>query len=801
MKSFVLCFAVLLIHALSFSQSITGKVKDGNLQPIAGATIRLLNQSDSLPVQTTSSEANGSFSFRQLHSGRFILSIDVIGLKPYQKPVSIDSMQNDLQLPEIILQPGDAKELTAVVVKSKKPLLEHSLDKTVVNADAMIGTAASNVLEVLARTPGVSVDNQGNISLKGRTGILVLINGRQTYMSAEDLAAYLKSLPGAILDKIELIDNPSARYDAAGNAIINLQLKKNRVGGLTGNVAAGYAQGKYGRQNYSINLNYNYKKINLFTNVGYNVDKNYTTDLYTRRYYHEDGSLSSSVLLDNNQVGTGKALNFMGGLDYEVTAKTSLGFVANINRGNRNGRFDYYSETFDSLQQLTGKGYGNTVSEDKRNNYGLNLNLLHKFSREGQELSADVNYLRYRFNGQQELINFLDEQPVSRFSYQLPSSIRIYTAKTDYVQPLNNGGKLETGIKSSFVKNDNTTDYYDKDGIAPVYDPALSNRFIYKENINAAYINGRQDWGRFSAQAGLRMEHTYISGKQPANAVSKDTGFSRNYVNWFPSVAVSYKLDSTGKNILGLMVSRRVNRPNYQLLNPFLFYKDNYSYSGGNPLLSPQFMSRYELKYRHGQFLWAELSYNDFRKVILQTTRAEDSLFITRPGNYAKGIMFLLSVGVNVSPTKWWSINSTVRLSRIGLRGTIYTEQLSPNTNVLRWELNNYFTINPRLSAELSSYYASADMNGQTSTSGMYRLNAAIQQKIGEKGSIRLVMDDIFHTWIYHNRSMGLKQADFIQTSESGTQRFGLAFTYRFGKKSVKGRKSDAVEEERGRVE
>jgi len=250
-----------------------------------------------------------------------------------------------------------------------------------------------------------------------------------------------------------------------------------------------------------------------------------------------------------------------------------------------------------------------------------------------------------------------------------------------------------------------------------------------------------------------------------------------------------------------LMVSRRVNRPNYQLLNPFLFYKDNYSYSGGNPLLSPQFMSRYELKYRHGQFLWAELSYNDFRKVILQTTRAEDSLFITRPDNYAKGIMFLLSVGVNVSPTKWWSINSTVRLSRIGLRGTIYTEQLSPNTNVLRWELNNYFTINPRLSAELSSYYASADMNGQTSTSGMYRLNAAIQQKIGEKGSIRLVMDDIFHTWIYHNRSMGLKQADFIQTSESGTQRFGLAFTYQFGKKSVKGRKSDAVEEERGRVE
>lgn len=801
MKNFILCFAVLLTSIFSFSQTLTGKVKDNGLQPVAGATVRLLNQSDSLPVQITSSEVNGSFSFRQLHSGRFILAIDMIGLQSYHQLVNIDSLQSNLQLPEIILHPGEAKELTAVIVRSKKPLLEHFPDKTIVNADAMIGSAASNVLEVLSRTPGVSIDNQGNISLNGKTGILLLINGRQTYMSAQDLNNYLKSLPGAALDKIELIDNPSARYDAAGNAIINLQLKRNRAGGFTGSVAAGYAQGKYGRQNYSVNLNYNYRKISLFTNMGYNVDKNYTTDWYSRRYYHEDGSLSSSVLLDNNQVGTGRSFNFMGGLDYELAAKTTLGFVANINRGNRNGRFDYFSEKSDSLQQPAGRGYGNTLSKDKRNNLGLNLNLLHKFSREGQELNVNVNYLRYLFSSQQELANFLDEQPVSRFSYQQPSSIRIYTANADYVQPLKNNGRLEAGIKSSFVKNDNTTDYYNKAGTIPVYDPALSNRFIYKENINAAYINGQRNWGRFFAQAGLRMEHTYINGKQPANAVSKDTGFSRNYVNWFPSVALSYKLDSAGKNILSLMANRRVNRPNYQLLNPFLFYKDNYSYSGGNPLLNPQFMTRYELKYQHGQLWWTGFSYSDFRSVILQTTRAEDSLFITRPGNYAKGIAFFLNVGVNVSPAKWWSMNTTVRLSRIGLRGTIYTEQLKPNTNLLRWDLNNYFTINPRLNAELSGYYASADMNGQTSTSGMYRVNAAIQHKVGEKGSIRLVMDDIFHSWVYHNRSMGLKQADFIQTSESGTQRFGLAFTYRFGKKSAKGRKSDAVEEEKGRAE
>jgi hypothetical protein len=804
MKNVILCFAVLLIASVSFSQSITGTVKDSRHEPLAGATIRLLNPADSLPLQSASSEVNGRFNFHPSRTGMFILSIDVVGHTPYRQRINLDSMQNQLQLADIMLEPAKAKELTAVTVRSKKPLLEHSVDKTTVNVDAMISAAASNVLEVLSRTPGVSVDNQGSISLNGRGGVLVLIDGRQTYMSAQDLASYLKSLPGATLDKIELIDNPSAKYDAAGNAIINLQLKKNRAAGLTGGVAAGYSQGTYGRQNYSMNLNYHIKKITLFTNAGYNVDKNYSEDLYRRQYYQADGDLSSTVMLDNNQRNKGKSYNFMGGLDYQLSDKTILGFAGNFNHGNRNGQFDYYSETFDPAKQLTGKGYGNTVSQDKRNNYGLNLNIQHKFSRKGQELSGDVNYLHYQSRGQQELENFLEEQPASvvpesRFSYQLPSSIRIYTARADYVQALGKKGKLEAGVKSSFVKNDNTSDYYDKGGMTPEYDPALSNRFIYKENINAAYVNEQQSWGRISTQVGLRVEHTSINGKQPANAATADTSFSRNYVNWFPSVAVSYKLDSVGKKILSVVVTRRVNRPNYQSLNPFLFYRDNYSYSGGNPMLNPQIQNRYELKYQHGQLLNLGLSYNDFRGVILPTTRTEDSLFITRPNNFAKGIMFLLNIGVNVSPAKWWTINSTVRLSRIGLRGTIYSEQLSPNTNVLRWELSNYFTISKKLSAELSSYYASADMNGQTSTSGMYRINAGIQQKLGEKASIRLVMDDIFHSWVYHNRSMGLKQADFIQTNTSDTQRFGMAFTYRFGK-AAKSRKR-VEEEEKGRAE
>ncbi|RYY14393.1 MAG: TonB-dependent receptor, partial [Chitinophagaceae bacterium] len=593
MKNVILCMAFLFSASVSFSQTITGFVKDNRALPLAGATVRLVRQDDSLRVQTIGTSTEGQFVFANLQPGFFKLSIEMIGHETYQTKLQLDSAQKLLQLPTIVLQPAGAKELGAVVVRSKKPLLEHSIDKTTVNVDAMISSAASNVLEVLSRTPGVTVDNNGSISLNGKSGVLVLIDGRQTYMSASDLAVYLKSIPGASLDKIELIDNPSARYDAAGNAIINLQLKKNRAGGLTGGFSAGYSQGKYGRQNYSLNLNYYSKKITVFTNIGVNADKTYSEDIYQRRYFTAAGDLSSTVALDNNQRNSGRSINIMSGMDYQLSSSTTIGFVGNLNAGKRTSRFDYYSETFDAAKNPAGKGFGNTVGKDSRNNFGLNLNMLHKFKREGQELSGEVNYLNYQSAGQQELENFLEEQmtgitPASRFSYELPSSIHIYTAKADYVQKLKNKGRFEAGIKSSFVKNDNTSDYYDKDGVAPAYDPAMSNRFIYKENINAAYLNGLQNWGRFSAQAGLRMEHTYINGKQPANAALPGTAFSRNYVSWFPSAALSYKLDSAGRNILSVMMSRRLNRPNYQSLNPFLFYRDNYSYSGGNPMLNPQ---------------------------------------------------------------------------------------------------------------------------------------------------------------------------------------------------------------------
>ncbi|SKC09436.1 outer membrane beta-barrel family protein [Dyadobacter psychrophilus] len=714
--------------------------------------------------------------------------------------------------PSAVKAPEKAKDinLTEVTIVSKKPLIVQEIDKTVVNVEAMISAAASNTMEVLEKTPGISINSNGEISLNGRSGVLVLIDGKNTYMSGQDLAAYLRSLPGGNLDKIELIDNPSAKYDASGNAIINIRLKKNRIGGLTGSVSLGASIGKYARNNDAVNLNYNHKKLNLFANLGYNYEKNYRKDHFDRRFFEEGGALLSTVDLQNNLVYKDRGFNANVGMDYTASAQTVYGFIFNVNKGSRNGMFDYESSDFDAKNQLERTGAGDTKAKDTRTNLGFNFNLQHKFDKKGQELSADINYLNYKSNGNQALQNFTYAPKGAligqeKFRYIIPAGIDIYTAKADYVHPLKNKARLEAGFKSSIVDNDNVNRFYDVNGAEQTIDNSKSNHFKYHENINAVYLNGQKSWKRLGVQIGLRTENTMVRGRQLGNDEVQGSSFNKNYRGLFPSAYISYKLDTLGNNTLGLMAVRRITRPNYQLLNPFLFYRDQYSYTSGNPMLNPQYQSRIELKYQHKQFLNMGLSYNTFSDLIFQTTEAVNDVFTTRPKNIAGGFMLLLNTTVSTSPAKWWYLNYTARLSKIGMNGRVYTENLHFDVNILRLEINNYFTISPNWGAELGGYYASRDMTGQTLTKGMYRVNGAVQKKIWKgKGSLRVAFDDLFHSWVYNNKSLSLKQSEYFQTSESDSQRISFAMTYRFGKEAFMRKRrhnNNASDEEKGRID
>ncbi|CAG5018470.1 hypothetical protein DYBT9275_06008 [Dyadobacter sp. CECT 9275] len=810
---FSLLFLSICFHlfAQSPTKLISGTVKDTKNEVLPGATVRLLKSADSVLVKGEITDVNGKFSFKDLENSTYLLSITSLGQKQFTSvPLVIDDMHPAISLPVIILLPAKNIELNEVVIKSKKPLIVQEIDKTVVNVEAMISSAASNTLEVMEKTPGVSVSSSGEVSLNGRGGVLVLIDGRSTYMSGQDLAAYLKSLPGGLLDKIELMDNPPARYDASGNAVINIRLKKNREGGLTGNVAMGVSMGKYARTNDALNLNYNFRKVNVFANLGYGYEKNYNLDHFDRRFYNGDAEPTSTVNLVNDQRTVSKGINVNLGLDFAATSKTTYGLILNLNDGERNGKFDYASTTPRPVNGLETTGSGNTVSTDQRTNTSMNLNMLHKFNPNGRELSADVNYLHYQSRGNQTLRNYIFQSGgtpdgQNTFLYAVPSGINIYTAKADYVHPLKNKASIDAGFKTSVIDNDIIFDYYKVTNNVPSLDNSQSNHFRYHENINAIYINGQKKWKRLGAQFGLRVENTQARGKQLGNAEVEGSSFTKNYTGLFPGIFVNYKLDDAGKNTLGLMAVRRISRPNYQLLNPFVFYKDQYSYSSGNPMLNPQYQHRIELKYQHKQFLNMGLSYNKFTHSIFQTTRVDGNVLTTRPDNLAGGFMVLLNTTVSASPVKWWYTNTTLRLSRIGLKGLVDNENLNFSTNIARLEVNNYFTISKNIGAELGGYYASRDLTGQTVTSDMYRVNASVQQRIWKgKGSIRLTFEDLFHSWIYHNKSIGLPQSEYWQTGESDTQRVGFAMTYRFGKDTFARKRkhtNNAMDEEKGRIE
>lgn len=813
MKALIIFFFPMFLSLVITAQSrpgiISSSVKNNRNEAIQGATVSLLNAKDSAVLHTAVTDENGKFLFKGMGSGVYLLMIKTIGQRTYHSiPLQLDDKNTSILLPVIIRMEDRKNDLAEVVISGKRPLIQMEIDKTVVNVDAMISSASSNTMEVLEKTPGITVNGAGDLSLNGRSGVLVLIDGRSVYMSGQDLSAYLKSIPGSLLDKIELIDNPSAKYDSSGNGIINIRLKKKRSGGFTGSVSTGFTQGKYGRTNDAVSLNYNEKKINVFGNLGYSYEKNYSDDNSQRHFYNTEGSLTSMVSLLTCQKYSNRGTNANLGLDYAATENTTYGFQVGLNGNHRNGYLGYNSSNY-GAGGLDSTGRGSTKGGDSRTNFSSNVNLVHKFGKSGKELSADLNYLDYSASGQQSLQNSFygpdgSLTGGSEFLYNLPSSIHIYTLKADYVHPLQHKAKLEAGFKSSWVNNDNLSDDYLIRGNEQIIDNTRSNHFKYKENINSAYLNGQKNWKHLGIQLGIRVENTIANGQQMGNEAVAGSSFRKDYTQLFPAAFISYKLDTLGKHTFTAAVTRRISRPNYQLLNEFLFLRDQYSYSSGNSMLMPQYQYRYEVKYQYRQFLRMGLSYNHFTNGIFQTNRVVDDIFITRPENIATGYMLLLNTGISVTPAKWWSLNSDILLSKLGLDGNVNGTRINPATYVARINVLNQFSVGKKWSAELGGYYASRDLNGQAYTSGMYRVNAGVQKKIlRDKGSLRFSVDDAFHSWIYHNNSFNLVQADYFQTSESDTQRFGIAFTYRFGRDTFS-RKSkhqnNALDEEKGRM-
>lgn len=809
--SLVSIFISINSFAQSSDKNISGTVKDTQNEPIPGATVKLMKVSDSTVVQGKIANANGRFEFAGLASGTYMLNITAIGNKPYKSvTITLDETHKAVVLPVIILLPAKNINLKEVTVTAKKPLVEQEIDRTVINVESMVSAATSNTLEVLEKTPGVTVESNGEISLNGKNGVLVLIEGRPTYMSGEDLAAYLKSLPGGTLDRIELMTNPPARYDANGNAIINIRLKRNKVQGFNGSLNLSYNQGTLARSYDALNINFMKKKINIFGSLAYSRDANYSNEFSDRTLLDSEGNTFASINLENRFRNTSNALLGRFGMDFTLSPKTILGFNLNFNNRPRQSRLDYISKTYGASSNPDSIGKGSTDGTYKWRQAGANINFQHKFDNKGRELSADLNYISYHTDGEQIMPNFIYSSDGTlirdyEFLYLLPSDKRIYTAKVDYTHPFKNKVKFETGVKTSFVKDDNLSQYYHVIDGANIIDNRQSNHFIYRENINAAYVNAQKDWMRFGVQFGLRLENTQLSGNQLGNTEVAGMYFSRSYTGLFPTAFFSYKLDSLGEHILNLNYASRINRPNYQQLNPFVFYRDTYSYSAGNPYLNPTYNYRLELSYKYKRFFNLSLQYDQLKDNIFESTEAVGDILIRKPTNMANGYLIGLGTNLNLSPTKWWTVNFNTGVGRFSNEGQVGTEMIRTIMFTARAALFSQFKLKKDWSAELSGNYFSRMNVWQKIVEPRYRLNAAVQKKIMKgKGNLKFSIEDIFHTAYQKTTIIGLKQATSYTFNIQDTRRIGISFNYNFGKETFarKRRHNDnAADSEKDRID
>jgi iron complex outermembrane recepter protein len=811
MNKFFSLLAAVTISMSSFAQSggkISGSIKDGGNQKIIdAATISLLKAKDSSLVKAAVTDKEGNFIFENVKDGKYLLLATSTGhSKTYSNAIEISQANTTAEAGVLQLVPVD-KKLAEVIVTSKKPLIERKLDRTIVNVDAMISNTGSTALEVLEKAPGVTVDKDGNISLKGKQGVLIMLDGKQTYLSGPELTNMLRNMSSNQLEQVEIMTNPSAKYDASGRSgIINIKTKKNKQKGFNGSATTAYTQGIYSRTGNSVNLNYKNGKVNLFSTVSANYRNNFQELEIYRRYSNADKS--TKAVFEQNAFRTRHNGNYNAkiGADFYLNKKNTFGLVLSgtTNPEAENGENTSYLKSnngiVDSIVQAMSSEHG------KWKNISANLNFRHVFDSTGRELTADADFINYKSDKNQNFYN-TSYTPLwvlkskDNLAGELPSNINIYAAKIDYTHPLKKGAKIESGIKSSFVETDNTAGYFNVDGAVRTPDYDKTNRFDYKENINAAYLNYSREMKKWSIQAGLRLENTNYRGHQFGNPTKTDSAFKNSYTSLFPTLFVGY--NPSEKNQFSFSYGRRINRPDYEDLNPFLFFLDKYTYGAGNPFLKPMYSHVFEVSHTYKQFLTTTLNYSYTKDLFTETFQQKDSFAtVVRQGNYGSMNDAGISVSAQIPVTKWWNMNVYTEAKYNQFKGSFEGGDVNTHATTYLANISNQFKFKKGWSAELSGFYRTKGIEGQILVKSLGQMTAGVQKQVlKNKATIKLSVNDIFNS---RNPRGDINfqntEAKFRQYSDN--RNVAVSFTYRFGKpiKGFQKRKTGGAGDEQNRV-
>jgi outer membrane receptor protein involved in Fe transport len=768
--------------------TITGKVKDENNKPIDAVTVSLLKASDSSLVKMAFTDTSGNFEIERDLKGDFLLSYSSIGFEStYSDVFKLEENQN-YSSPTVSLH-SESKKIQEVTVTSRRPTIEAKPGKIVFNVEGSINATGSNALELLQKSPGVMVDNNENISMKGKSGVKIYIDGKMTQLDNKGLAEYLKSINSSDVEAIEMIANPGAKYDASGNAgVINIRLKKNKKFGTNGNVEFGLTQGRTPKVNGGASLNYRDKKINVFSNASAASGRR-DNDLNIYR-------IQNGTIFDQNAVMTNKRrnVNVKAGADYFLDRKNTIGILATSSFGggsfNSDGTTDIYNQSSGVLLQ---KLKATNNAPINRANANFNLNYRYADDSSGTQVSFDADYGLYRSTSESyQPNNYYGAD--DHFQYAIingnstPTDINIYTAKLDIEHKLGKG-KLGYGAKVAVVKTDNTFEFFKYTDNVPVKDMGLSNSFVYTENVNAAYVNYDITLSpKWSLQTGLRMEQSNTEGKltRADGVIQADNTVKRNYLNLFPNAALTYTWKP--EHVFGLTYSRRIDRPDYQDLNPFENKLDQMTYEKGNAFLNPQYTDNIELSYIFKSMVNASLGYSYVKDyVVTITDTINNNATFIQNRNIASQRIYSFSIGSPLPIAKWWNGYINVWCNYQQIEGSFNNINLDLSAFGYGAYMQQSFTLGKNYTAELSGWFNGKGMENAWHKNAMGSLDIGIQKRfLNERASLKLSVTDVLRTTRFKGGS-NYGGVDLAINQQNENQTVRLNFNYRFGNSQVKG--------------
>jgi iron complex outermembrane recepter protein len=811
MKSLIIsCIisTVCLISAAQGTRGISLSVVNENKSPLVGATVELVKSGDSSLQKTALTDNSGQAIIDEVKPGTYLARISMVGYElQYSSRFVINDSTNPLILPVIKMNAKASSTLQGVTVVSRKPFIQKLSDRIVVNVESSIISAGSSALDVLERSPGVAIDQNDVIALRGKQGVIIMVDGKPSPMSASDLANYLRGLPSGAIDRIEIITNPSAKYDASGNSgIIDIRMKKDLRFGSNGTFTAGFGQGIFPKANVGTTLNYRNKKINVFGNYNFGSRK-ILNHLFLNRNFFENKSFTGSDDKDNYAVLPFITNNARVGADFFPNQKTIAGFVVSSNFLDGTWTTDNHVKEYDYNHDPVSTFHAAGNSKEHNLNIVGNINFRHRFDSTGREITADLDYGEF---GSATLSTMLTKyqsltggtaNPDYRINGDQHGKILLRAGKIDYVNPLAYGAKFEAGFKTSFVSSDNDQLFLNLSTGTPQVDSGKTNHFYYNENNVAAYANFSKEYKNFSMQFGLRGENTSVKTRQIKNNVTSEN----NYLQLFPSAFFNYKVNAD--KTVGLSVSRRIDRPNYQQLNPFLFLIDVTTYGTGAPDLKPQLTWSYELSLTQKRVNFS-LGYSHttdvqntaimrYRDAFPNDTTKAGNVTVQIPVNLSTSDYFGLTISAPVRVNSWWNLISNTNIFYNHFNAKLAGTTLNNGSPTANLRVDNSFTFRKGWVAELNGNYSSGGRRGYGVSDPTWGISAGVQKSVlKNKGTLKFNMTDFFRTNLpravvtYDNYIEHWHAIRDIRVAN-------LSFNYRFGNNKVAAaRKRQAASQE-----